>query len=67
MKDKILKILVKYQIKELEEQIRMCKTMHSMEVLDDLPNPLKTKEYKRYSELKKDSKDLKDYLNVRNK
>lgn len=63
MKDKVLEVLAKYCFKDLEEQKRMCKTMESAEVLNDLPEPLKTKENKRYSELKKDSKILKEHLN----
>ena len=62
MKDKVIEILAKYCLKEIEEQKRMCKTMESAEIINDLPEPLKTKECERYSKLKKDSKILKEFL-----
>lgn len=59
---RVLKVIAKYILKELSEQIRISKEVKLAGVFDDLPEPLRTKEKKRYLELIKDSKILRDYL-----
>ena len=63
MKDKVLRIVAKHFLKEINEQIRICKETEMAGLLEDLPEPVKTREKERYLELIKDSKILRDYLN----